>query len=103
MPPTVTTEEVHWYIEHLETVQKNRKKGARKAAETRPRKKQQKSQGDREKSVKRGVCSKDWQEETEEVEDWIQCEMCEEWYHWQCQTIFGSVAPEEFVCTKCQN
>ena len=97
------TEEVRWYIEHLETVQENRKKGARKAAETRARKKQQKSQGDCENSIKCGVCSKDWQVETEEVEDWIQCEKCEKWYHWQCQNIFGSVAPEEFVCTKCQN
>ena len=69
------TEEVRCYVKHLETVQENRKKGASKAAETRARKKQQKSQGDCENSVKCGVCSKDWQEETEEVEDWIQCEM----------------------------
>ena len=49
-----------------------------------------------------GVCSKDWQEETEEVEDWIQCEMCEEWYHWQCQNIFGSVAPKGFATLQWQ-
>ena len=83
----------------LRLFRRTERKEQEKAAETRARK-QQKSQGDCENSVKCGVCSKDWQEETEEVEDWIQCEMCN---HWQCQNIFGSVAPEEFVRTKCQN
>ena len=30
----LSTDEVHWYVEHLENVQQNRKKGARKATET---------------------------------------------------------------------
>ena len=47
----LSTDEVCWYIEHLETVQQNRKKGARRAAETRARKKQQKSKSECENSV----------------------------------------------------
>lgn len=99
----LSIDEVQWYIEHLEKVHENRKKGARKAAETRARKKQQESKSESESSVKCGVCDQDWQEETDEVETWIQCEVCEVWFHCHCQNIFNNVAPEEFVCTKCQH
>lgn len=82
----ISADEVRWYVEHLENVHENRKKGARKAAETRVGKKQ-KSKSESESSAKCGVCDQEWQEETDEVETWIQCEMCEVWFHCHCQNI----------------
>ena len=86
-------EEVVMWIEHLTTVTENRKQGAIKAAATR----RAKSKQETETLCK--VCGRPWQEETNQIEDWIQCELCEHWFHWECASIEDE--PETFLCVNC--
>lgn len=90
--------EVKIWLEHLDEVSRNRKEGAIKAAETRKRRRMQKRQ-EKSDAVLCGVCGGLWEEETEEVEQWIQCDRCMNWYHWKCVCIVKE--PETFSCNKC--
>ena len=85
-------EEVKIWVDHLETVAANRKRGAAKAAATRRARKQQ--------HCHCGVCGQEFMGETEEVEHWIQCDHCLLWYHWNCAGVQDE--PEMFLCAKCQ-
>ena len=82
------TEEVKLWLEHLETVAANRKRGAEKGALTRHQK-AAKERGRVESSelYACGVCNGTYQEETEEIENWIGCDKCEMWFHWACVNI----------------
>lgn len=86
------------WLEHLGEVSRNRKEGAIKAAETRKRKKMDKQQ-EKSDAILCDVCGGQWEEETDEVEQWIQCEKCRRWYHWKCVNV--SEEPEQFYCGKC--
>ena len=90
--------EINIWLEHLEEVSRNRKEGAIKAAETRKRKKMEKQQ-EKSDDILCGVCSGQWEEETDEVEQWIQCEKCRQWYHWKCVNV--SEEPEQYYCGNC--
>ena len=68
--------EVEMWLEHLTTIAANRKRGAAKAAETRRRNKQEKQ---REEMVYCGVCHQPYVKFTDEVELWIQCDICLAW------------------------
>ena len=66
--------EVEVWMQHLNTVQENRKRGAQKASETRQRKKAEAA--DQKKQVIEWRCRKCgelYQDETEEEEVWIEC------------------------------
>ena len=85
-------EEVNIWINHLQTVTENRKKGSKKASRTRRAK--QHIENDSECSVPNtyhcenednhcGMCGILYEEETDEIEQWIACDKCSIWYHWK--------------------
>ena len=87
--------EVQLWLEHLQTVHTNCKRGATKAA---PRRKQEAtSQG-----YKCGVCQALFSEETEEEEVWIGCESCDGWFHSVCVNIDLQCVPDNFFCRFCK-
>ena len=83
--------EVKLWLNHLLEVHKNRQWGAAKAAETRKAKRAsakdtvQLQPSDNQESEKEivycGACNGPYEEETEDVEDWICCDGCETWFH----------------------
>ena len=86
-------QDVKLWVEHLETVAKNRKRGAAKAAATRKAKRQQ--------CCKCGICGQEYMDETDDVQYWIQCDNCNVWYHWDCAGVQNE--PDTFFCSKCQS
>ena len=90
LPP----DEVKIWFDHLEEVARNRKRGAIKAAITR----QQKKSG----LYYCGVCQLPYKDITDEVEDWIECDSCSKWFHYQCVGITSQDVPEQFLCTTCR-
>ena len=99
--------EVEMWLEHLSTIAENRKRGALKAAETRRRKKQEKeaeSAQNREEMVYCGVCHQPYVEFTDEVELWIQCDICSAWCHFICVGLDPrDQPPDKFYCEKCKD
>ncbi len=48
-----------------------------------------------------GVCGKEYVEQTDTVEVWIGCDMCDVWYCLSCGGLTD--APEsDYICTKCR-
>lgn len=35
-----------------------------------------------------GLCGLSWEKETDEPENWIMCDTCRMWYHWECAGVF---------------
>ena len=64
--------EVKMWLDHLSTVQQNRKRGAAKAAETRKRKAQQKGLLSEAQNDRCRVCGEEYKDETPEEELWIE-------------------------------
>ena len=89
--------EVKLWLDHLRIVRENRRRGAAKAAETRRSKQRQASNESEEEYC--GVCGDLYEEETDEVEDWIACDLCNRWFHWHCVSI--TTEPSSFVCISC--
>jgi len=71
-------EEVRMWVGHLETVSTNRERGAVKSAQTRRQKKIT------DELYIWNVCHGIYQQETAEIEDWIECDL---WFHWKCVNI----------------
>lgn len=44
-----------------------------------------------------GVCEQLYAELTEENENWIQCDICPTWYHFECVGIHTTSLPENYV------
>ena len=92
------TEEVKIWVEHLSQVQRNRQRGAQKAAATRKQKKAaQKSLS--VTAVLCAVCGEPYEEFTEDVQKWICCEKCDRWLHFNCAGIVTE--PDTYICHKC--
>lgn len=100
--------EVQLWLEHLNTIFVNRKRGATKAALSR----KQRSRGEvnahtqeaETREVYRcGVCKAVFQEETEEEELWVGCESCDRWFHAVCVNIDLQSVPEEYICQFCKD
>lgn len=98
--------EVCMWLEHLRTVDENRKRGAAKAAETR-RRKRESQQAKKSAEVTEssdiyycGSCEGVFGESNEE-EYWIGCETCDTWYHGECVNIKPANEPSEFYCSAC--
>ena len=49
-----------------------------------------------------GMCGGVYEEETEEEELWISCDICFRWFHGVCVDIGFSSVPETFVCYQCK-
>lgn len=118
LPPA----EVKIWFDHLLQIQKNRKRGAEKAAATRRQKKEQ-VRADKARAADRdnpepehqvrqtsepdsnltfcGVCCEVYAEVTDEPEDWIQCDICLKWFHFVCASVDPKSVPEHFVCVSC--
>ena len=95
--------EVKIWLEHLSTVDTNRRRGAAKAAETRRKKLPAQSvnvQESSEPATYCGICGALF-EDTEESEYWIGCESCVEWFHGECVNITKETEPDEFYCFAC--
>ena len=95
-------DEVNMWLNHLRSVEVNRKHGAEKATETRRRKKAQQQQPDQLESPVQyfcGFCGGEYEEETDEVETWIECELCDQWFH---ETCLPDIDYDEFVCDACK-
>ena len=84
-----------WW-EHLKTVSDNRKKAAVKGAATRDAKKREEKN---QRSVFCLVCKDPYIKYTEEIEKWIQCDVCNGWVHFVCADI--DEEPEKFLCDHC--
>ena len=116
VPKTVLlpVSEVKLWLNHLLEVHKNGQRGAAKAAETRKAKRAaakdnskktvQLQPSDNQESeneiVYCGACNGPYEEETEDVEDWICCDGCETWFHWVCIGI--TQEPQLFLCNGCK-
>ncbi len=107
LPPT----ETHFWLEHLQTIVDNRRRGAAKAAATRKAKKKAAST-ETTKQVPPGnenaasyfcaTCGKVYMEEAEQEETWIGCDLCDAWYHTDCEKL--EAIPEfNYICIKCCN
>ncbi len=93
----LTEEEMKMWLEHLSTVQANRKRGAPKAAQTR-----QKRKGSwRAPDCYCGFCGGKYELETDEVQVWVACDKCETWFHADCVNVDLANQPEHFYCTCC--
>lgn len=116
----LTTEEVKFWFEHLHQIHQNRKRGAKKAAETRKRKAKEKEQtqniqvqGNRDlhQTVDEGdennelcmVCQlRDPASDNEQgTVSWIQCDGCLHWYHVDCVGLIEGCLPEMWMCLEC--
>ena len=89
--------EVQMWLDHLSTVQQNRKRGTAKAAETRRKRKGEQaelagqiplsSNTSPNESYKCEVCGEEYEDETLEEELWIECSSCKLWFHVDCVGI----------------
>ena len=96
----LSPEEVMWWFNHLQTVRENRKRGARKAAETRRKKKMAKQSA--HDVYYCGVCHDQYIQFTDREENWIGCEACDNWFHFACVGITVETVPDKFFCEDCQ-
>ena len=108
------TNECEIWLQHLRTIVENRQRGARKAAETRRKKTEgftkqavplstTEHQAQEDKDCFCGVCGKSYEEETEEPEVWIECELCYQWFHCRCENLTSPPSEDEqYICTKCR-
>lgn len=81
--------DVSMWLNHLHTINENRKRGAAKAAETR-----------RKKKYPCGVCGAIYGE-SEEVELWVACDNCNVWFHGDCVGITRQNEPDQFFGASC--
>ena len=86
------------WLDHLYTVQLNRKRGAAKASLTR--------RTHAKKSLEQtktfcGTCNKLFVEETEEVEVWVYCDTCEKWFCDLCEDSSSASTLDTFLCKNC--
>ena len=113
----LTQEEVSIWLDHLNTILRNRKRGAAKAAATRQAKKAKNSHLSSENTTSTpnsgsvpsssescfcGTCGKEYRDETDDVEVWIGCDMCEEWYCISCEGLIYPPESDIYICTKCR-
>ena len=108
------TKEVQLWIEHLSTVNANRKRGASKAATTRRSRTQPQTHQqsvvtalqpepiqEKEQEEICGKCGGIYEPETEEEELWIACDVCSMWFHAVCIGFSFDSIPDCYKCEKC--
>ena len=100
--------EVRMWLDHLKTVDTNRKRGAAKAADTRRRKRESRqiTTASQESSTAAasdyycGICGAEYGV-SDEPEFWIGCDKCDAWFHGDCVSITPENEPNEFYCSSC--
>jgi hypothetical protein len=112
----LSVDETKMWFEHLNQIAENRAKGAKKAAETRRKKKAQANNsttndlpGQSSESTE-NIClicdmadpplSDD--EDVDGVVPWIICDGCASWCHMVCANIPSSEVPNHWLCINCQ-
>ena len=95
----LSPDQVRMWLEHLHTIAKNRKRGAKHAAATRKKKKQ--GGGEKEDAYFCGICLEPYQEFSDTVQEWIGCESCNSWFHFVCVGVDSMCVPEKFYCNDC--
>ena len=95
----LSPDEVKMWLDHLQTVRDNRRRGAQKAAETRKKKTVKKSFHD---AYFCGTCHDQYMEYTDEEENWIECELCSTWFHFTYVGIQSQAVPQTFYCEDCR-
>ena len=94
------TEEVNIWLKHLQTVSNNRKKGAQKAVQTRRAKTTPAEPEPPDADIVYcGKCGEVYEEETKEIQNWIACDVCNNWFHWICVSLTSE--PDLFSCDNC--
>ena len=98
--------ETRFWLEHLHTIVDNRRRGAAKAAATRKARSKKtteavsKPEDDHEGRYFCATCGKEYMEEAEQEETWIGCDLCDAWYHTNCEKL--EAIPEcNYICIKC--
>lgn len=104
----LNTDDTRIWLQHLQTVLENRKRGAAKAAVTRQAKKATitvqsvPSTTSAGSNYHCGKCGKEFIDETDQPELWIGCDMCDRWY---CSTCEGLNSPPDvntYICSMCR-
>ena len=109
----LTTDDVTVWLNHLSEVQKNRKRGAAKAAETRQKKKEKNKCDDllnRDTDVDQALqqiekyycasCGIEYEEDTGSF--WICCDKCNRWYCASCENLIVEPQTDTYLCSKCK-
>ena len=95
-------EEVTLWLNHLHETPENRKAGAKKAAETRKKKRDSQIQVvENEKEVCEECGLHDPLNTDEEVVDWISCDGCLLWWHTACSGLVEEYNPDQWLCMSC--
>ena len=92
------------WLDHLKTVDINRKRGAAKAAETRRCKRntvQTPSTTDPEEDEYYCGVSRALYGDSDEAEYWVGCEKCDSWFHGSHINITPENEPDECYCSAC--
>ena len=93
-------DDVSLWLEHLRTIDRNRRRGAAKAAKSR-RSKIAALQNPEEQEYYCGKCGGLFGEGEEEY--WIGCDGCWGWFHGVCVTVTPETEPEQFFCERCSS
>ena len=97
----LTPDDTKIWMDHLHTVILNRKRGAAKAAATRRAKRS--LLASEPVTYNCGGCGKPYVEETEEVEFWIYCDLCDKWCCGGCEDLQAPPQSDTYVCKRCCN
>ena len=90
-------EEVKIWLQHLNSVAENRRRGAIKAAETRRIK-----SGNKADEYYCGTCEEKYVDEMSDVDFWIYCDFCHNWFCCNCELLTSPPSSEKYKCLKCQ-
>ncbi len=107
----LTADDARIWIEHLQTVLKNRKRGAAKAAATRRAKKAASAAQPGPRTCTTpdntndhcGICGKEFISETHEPELWIGCDLCDRWFCGLCEHLTHAPVDHTYICSLCRN
>mgnify|MGYP002803628123 CR=1 FL=1 len=95
-------EEVLLWLNHLHKISQNRQAGAKKAAETKKRKKDSRIEvQDDEGEICQECGRHDPLNSDNEVVPWISCDGCLLWWHTACSGLVENYNPEQWLCISC--
>ena len=96
----LTPETTHQWWNHLHTVVLNRKRGAKKAAETRTKSRKQATT--RSSDVYHcGTCMKEYSDQADN-ELWIGCDLCDKWFCGSCEGLLSPPQIDIYLCKRCR-